>query len=189
MRSFRAGPYDLAVSIAPLVSEGALPTGAGASASGRTKVVTFVQRFWLHNRLGIALECEQCAPAGGRRLSQPGVPLASGERSPFHWPHPREETLLRVRPVPGQTGYVPGNADEGWSGGFPIDSVGYFAVHCEQGVAPDDGDSQTPAAESAWWRSLLRVMVEVKLEGACLQVTFDAAPPAPPVCQLVAAAD
>ena len=185
LRSFRAGPYDLAVSIAPLVSEGALPTGAGASASGRTKVVTFVQRFWLHNRLGIALECEQCAPAGGRRLSQPGVPLASGERSPFHWPHPREETLLRVRPVPGQTGYVPGNADEGWSGGFPIDSVGYFAVHCEQGVAPDDGDSQTPAAESAWWRSLLRVMVEVKLEGACLQVTFDAAPPAPPPIKIV----
>ena len=62
------------------------------------------------------------------------LPLRLFDCVPFHWPHGGKQ-LLRVRPLPGTTGgdfgYVP-SADEGWSSGFPIDTVGSFVVYCEQ---------------------------------------------------------
>ena len=65
-------------------------------------MVTFVQRFWLTNKLKIAIEVEQWAAPPGQ-LEQPLVPLAAGERAPFHWPHAKEpDRLLRIRAVPGQ---------------------------------------------------------------------------------------
>ena len=164
-RAFRAGGYDLAVDIRP----------AGTAARERTKVVTFVQRFWISNRLGITLEVEQWSSRASGSLEQPMMPLAVGERAPFHWPHPKvkeDAKLLRIRPAPGQgnLGFVPG-PDEGWSSGFPIDTAGRFVVHCEQGVQPDaDG----------WWDSLLRVMVSVEPIGATIEIAFTAAPPSPP---------
>ena len=91
-RSFRAGGYDLGVNIAPV----------DTAARERTKVVTFVQRFWLTNKLTIAIEVEQWTTPPGQ-LEQPLVPLAAGERAPFHWPHAKEpDRLLRIRAVPGQ---------------------------------------------------------------------------------------
>lgn len=124
-RSFRAGRYDLGLNIAPVET----------AARERTKAVTFVQRFWLSNQLKLALECEQWATPPNR-LEQPRMPLASGDRAPFHWPFVKEpDLLLRIRPPPGQgtLGFIPA-ADEGWSSGFPIDAAGRFVVHCEQGT-------------------------------------------------------
>ena len=166
-RAFRAGGYDLAVDIRP----------AETAARERTKVVTFVQRFWLSNRLGYSLEVEQWSGGGTKIDQQPMMPLAVGERAPFHWPHPKvkeDHKLLRIRPLPGQGsfGFVPETHDEGWSSGFPIDNQGRFVVHCEQGVTPDDG--------AAWWDSLIRVMVSVELIGATIEISFTAAPPSPP---------
>lgn len=123
-RSFRAGGYDLGVNISAVET----------AARGRTKVVSFVQRFWLSNQLKLAIECEQWAPPPAR-LEQPLMPLAAGERAPFHWPHAKEvDRLLRIRPVPGQgmLGYVP-TLEQGWSAGFPIDAAGRFVVHSTQG--------------------------------------------------------
>ena len=94
-RAFRAGGYDLAVDIRP----------AETAARERTKVVTFVQRFWLSNRLGTCLEVEQWSGGGTKIDQQPMMPLAVGERAPFHWPHPKvkeDHKLLRIRPLPGQ---------------------------------------------------------------------------------------
>lgn len=164
-RAFRAGLYDLAVDIRP----------AETAARSRTKVVTFVQRFWLTNRMdNITLEVEQWG-AGGVQLDQPLNPLAIGERAPFHWPHPRvkeDAKLLRIRAAPGQgpRGFL-SNPDEGWSSGFPIDTAGRFVVHCEQGLRPD---------EPGWWESQLRVMVNVQTIGACIEVIFAPAPLSPP---------
>ncbi|EOD25324.1 hypothetical protein EMIHUDRAFT_237857 [Emiliania huxleyi CCMP1516] len=204
-RSLRAGRYDLALHLAPL---------QGAD-HGRIKVVTFVQRFWLSNRVGLALECEQHDPksgglgstakaaaaaqepsdadaaarakASGRERStsriirrtrevvprdRTAAPLAAGERAPWHWPSTKEESLLRVRPAPGQgeRGFVPG-PDEGWSSAFPIDAPGSFLVFCWQGVPPE---------EEGWWPSLLRLLVSVELVDARIEVTFELAPPSVP---------
>ena len=83
------------------------------------------------------------------------TPLAEGDCVPFHWPSAKREQpqLLCVRPLPGHgsLAFVPG-ADEGWSSGFPIDTVGSFVVHCEQGVVP---------SERGWWESLLRIKVHL----------------------------
>ena len=83
------------------------------------------------------------------------TPLAPSDCVPFHWPNPKGQQLLRVRPLPGHggLGYVPGE-DEGWSSGFPIDTVGSFVVHCEQGVVP---------SERGWWESLLRIKVHLAI--------------------------
>ena len=67
-KSFRAGAYDLAVDIRPVET----------AARETTKVVTVVQRFWLHNRLELAVEVEQWGP-NGVRLEQPIYPLAADE--------------------------------------------------------------------------------------------------------------
>jgi hypothetical protein len=54
-RSLRAGKYDLALHITPLAN----------ADHGRIKVVKFVQRFWLSNRVGLVLEVEQHDPKAG----------------------------------------------------------------------------------------------------------------------------
>ena len=157
-RSLRAGAFDLAV----LIETADASESAGADSSvlsgtrGRTKVVRFVQRFWLRNKLGVPLEVAQWVNPSALREGAPRAPvtpLAPSDCVPFHWPHPKGQQLLRVRPLPGHggLGYVPGE-DEGWSSGFPIDTVGSFVVHCEQGVVP---------SERGWWESLLRIKVHL----------------------------
>ena len=128
-RAFRAGGYDLAVDIQPVET----------AAREVSKVVTFVQRFWLSNKLDHAIEVEQWGGPSGARLEQPLHPLAADERAPFHWPQPKmkeDQKLLRLRALPGQgkRGFVPdpSHPDEGWSSAFPIDTHGRFVVHCDQ---------------------------------------------------------
>jgi len=162
VRSLRAGQHDLAIQIATYEH----------ADHDRIRVVTFMQRFWLTNRLELALEAVQWS--SDPRL-EGSMPLASGERTPFHWPNQKEERLLRVRPAPGHGGFLP-QADEGWSSGFPIDAPGTFVVQCEQGVRPH---------EEAWWDSLLRILVTVRLVEARIEVTFEIAPPAPPPYRIV----
>ena len=53
--------YDLGISIAPLER----------TDHGRIRVVTFVQRFWLSNKLGMALEYEQWTPGATGGCAQP----------------------------------------------------------------------------------------------------------------------
>lgn len=162
VRSLCAGGYELGVRIAPAVS----------AAGERTRVVSLVQRLWITNNLPVAIECEQWAPPP-RQLSQPRVPLAVGERCPFHWPQRREEgRLLKLRPAPGQVGggFLP-EEGEGWSGGFAIDEEGHFMVECSQGVSPE---------EEGWWTSLYQILVGVQMVSARVEVDFKQAPPMPP---------
>ena len=132
-----------------------------------------MQRFWLTNRSGMAIEVEQWG-AGGTQLQQPLVPLAAGNARPgtgrgrdAGGTGPAATHPSRARPGFAQ---FCAHVQRGLGSGFPIDVAGRFVVHCEQGVRPD---------EDGWWDSLVRVMVHVQLIGACIEVSFIPAPPSP----------